>query len=647
MGRGLGSWALRVAVTALGALVLGPAGALAQAVCADCHDEVAVRSPMHAVFTCQDCHFDVDPEDHPGPPVELSSRAVCAQCHDPGSGLIEGAHRQVGCSDCHGAAHDVLPPADAASPLEPRRQLATCGSCHGDPPELLDGYRSSVHGWALHRAGLVHAAPSCTDCHGGHELFAAEDTRSQVHQGAVPTTCGSCHLGILEDWQELSAHGVAWRAGDPEAPVCTTCHASHEIEPPRIEAQRLKSPQDCGGCHGESYATYRDSFHGKATDLGFLTAATCSDCHTPHANLPASDPRASIHPENLQATCGTCHGAVTVAFTSFDPHADPRDASRNLPLHVIWRAMTTLLVVVFGFFGLHALLWLQRSVVALVRGELAGGHPPRGPYVRRFTSSQRWTHVVVVVTFLTLAATGLPLHFHYAGWAQVVADLFGGVAGARVLHRLAAIATFGYFAFHVGQLFVRGVVRREEGMLWGWGSLVPRPKDLADLGANLRYFLYLGRRPRLDRWTYWEKFDYFAVFWGVAIIGFSGLMLWFPRFFTSFLPGWALNAAAVVHGEEALLAVGFIFVFHFFHTHLRPESFPLDPVIFTGSMPLERFQEERPLEYQRLLDRGELDDLLVPPPTEEQLRWAHGFGFTAVAVGVSLVLAILWGVLAY
>jgi hypothetical protein len=120
--------------------------------------------------------------------------------------------------------------------------------------------------------------------------------------------------------------------------------------------------------------------------------------------------------------------------------------------------------------------------------------------------------------------------------------------------------------------------------------MVPRGKDFTDFVGNFRWFLYLGRRPRFDRWTYWEKFDYFAVFWGVAIIGFSGLVLWFPQFFTTFLPGWFLNAAHVVHSDEALLATGFIFIFHFFHTHLRPETFPLDPVIFTGRIPLVALQ---------------------------------------------------------
>ena len=173
--------------------------------------------------------------------------------------------------------------------------------------------------------------------------------------------------------------------------------------------------------------------------------------------------------------------------------------------------------------------------------------------------------------------------------------------------------------------------------------MIPRKKDFVDLKENLKYFVYRGEKPKLDRWSYWEKFDYFAVFWGVPIIGISGLMLAAPGFFTRFLPGWTLNAAMVVHSDEALLATGFIFVFHFFHTHLRPGIFPLDPVIFTGSMPLERYKEERPIEYQRLVDNGTLDQYMVPAPTDWQLRRARRYGYLAVTVGILLVVAIFWG----
>ncbi len=169
---------------------------------------------------------------------------------------------------------------------------------------------------------------------------------------------------------------------------------------------------------------------------------------------------------------------------------------------------------------------------------------------------------------------------------------------------------------------------------------MPGVRDVTDLLKMFRWFLYLGPPPRLDRWAYWEKFDYFAVFWGVPVIGLSGLMLWLPQVVTRIFPGWVLNVAMIVHGEEALLAIGFIFTFHFFHNHLRPENFPLDPVMFTGRLPLERFRSERPDEYDRLVHRGILEQSIVEPPTEGQVRFAYAFGFAALFVGVVLIVAI-------
>jgi len=300
---------------------------------------------------------------------------------------------------------------------------------------------------------------------------------------------------------------------------------------------------------------------------------------------------------------------------------------------------------VFGFFAIHDLLWLQRSLVSLARGEIKSRPVADGPHVRRFSMITIRVHLVVVITFLLLAATGLPLKFHYTSWAQTMIGFFGGVEGARILHRLAAIGTFGYALFHLGHLCVRVIRSRERGLLWGFNSLVPQPVDVMDVLKNLRYFLYLGPKPANDRWGYWEKFDYMAVFWGIPIIGFSGLILWFPEFFTQFLPGWSLNAAQIVHSDEALLATGFIFVFHFFHTHMRPESFPMDPVIFTGRMPLERLKEERPREYARLVESGKLESMMAEAPTAAELRIARLFGYSALFIGLVLAAAIFWSVL--
>jgi cytochrome b subunit of formate dehydrogenase len=613
--------------------------------CRECHD-TELTSPLHGDFACGDCHGDVEEAVHPDEPVDLSSRVLCTSCHGLSEGLVDGSHTTVECSDCHGAAHQLIGVDDLASPMSPLHQYRVCGGCHEDPPELLTNYLSSVHSRALLVSGLT-VAPSCADCHGTHDIFPKEHRRSSISAASVPNTCGSCHALILDTWRSSSAHGQLWLDGDTEmeTPTCVDCHTSHAIHEPTTAEQRRAFPESCGDCHEQSLATFRDSFHGRATDLGFVTAAICSDCHTPHANLPAADPRSSVHPDNLGSTCGSCHGNVPAAFLSFDPHADPSDPTRSRPLHWVWLFMHGLLLSVIGFFLAHDLLWLQRSVVGWLRGE----HRPAPTaataeerWVRRFDTKSRILHLVVIITFLVLALTGLPLKFHFSPWAQKLAQTLGGVGTTSALHRLAALATFGYFLFHLVDLARRTWVRRERGLFMGWRSMTPRWKDLTDLFANVRYFVYLGRRPRFDRWTYWEKFDYFAVFWGVVIIGASGLMLWFPHVVTRFLPGWVLNAAFVIHSEEAFLAVGFIFVFHFFHTHLRPESFPMDTVIFLGSQPLSRFKEERPVEYRRLVESGTLDGRLVDPPTRRMIRRAYLQGSIALAIGLLLAGAIIW-----
>ncbi len=151
-----------------------------------------------------------------------------------------------------------------------------------------------------------------------------------------------------------------------------------------------------------------------------------------------------------------------------------------------------------------------------------------------------------------------------------------------------------------------------------------------------------GPRPRYGRWTYWEKFDYFAVFWGIFVIGATGLMLWFPVFFTRLVPGWLINVATIIHSDEALLATGFIFTIHFFNTHLRPEKFPMDLVVFTGRMPLVEFKRDKPAEYEELVASGTLEENLVWPYQRVVIRTFRVFAWTALAVGTLMVLWIIY-----
>ena len=179
-------------------------------------------------------------------------------------------------------------------------------------------------------------------------------------------------------------------------------------------------------------------------------------------------------------------------------------------------------------------------------------------------------------------------------------------------------------------------------MFTGPNTMMPRFQDFLDFGNNVRWFLGLGPRPRFDRWTYWEKFDFWAVFWGMGVIGGSGLFLWFPEVATRIFPGWVVNAAQVVHGHEALLAVGFIFTIHLFHTHLRPDKFPVDLVFYTGRLPEDEFIKDRPLEYERALAEGRFEELLAPEPRRR--RWISGYILSAVVVSLGLLL--LWGMIA-
>jgi cytochrome b subunit of formate dehydrogenase len=395
----------------------------------------------------------------------------------------------------------------------------------------------------------------------------------------------------------------------------------------------------CSQCHASQAPSYRDTFHGQSSALGYKLAATCADCHTQHNNLPPSDPRSSVNPAHLVETCSKCHTNVNTNFAVYNPHPQPDKPEKSLLVYYVSHFMEWLLIVVFSFFGIHTILWLQRSLVAYF-SENHERSADDEQYVIRFAPIHRFTHVLIVVSFILLAATGLPLMFYYTDWGRAFEQWGGGVAVMRYVHRICAVITFGYAGIHLYYVVRKAAIERKFSILYGPDSMIPRIQDVFDVFKMFRWFFYLGPRPKLDRWTYWEKFDYFAVFWGIPVIGLSGLMLWFPTFFTSFLPGVVLNVAMIVHGEEALLATAFIFAFHFFHNHLRPENFPMDTVIFTGKMTLARFKDERSVEYERLVSEGKLDTILTDPPTPFARTASKVFGFAAYVAGLIMVVAI-------
>ena len=542
------------------------------------------------------------------------------------------------CADCHTVKGDmttILPFTDPKSTVNRANLSQTCGACH---QEAAKSFHASIHGSQVDKGNKK--AASCADCHSSHNILPASNPASTLSKTNTPETCAQCHTDIVPDF-ESSSHFAALREGKENAPSCTNCHTavSHLSAPLSTRDFNLQMVDNCSSCHQSQSPTYRDTFHGQATALGFKPAATCADCHTPHKNLPPTNPLSAVHKNNLIQTCGSCHKDASASFVTYDPHPEPHNPERSQLIYWVYTFMSLLLTGVFGFFGLHTLLWLQRSIVAYVK-EKHEKSDDDNQYVVRFAKAHRFTHVLIVISFLGLAATGLPLMYYYTEWGRTLVALHGGLEVTRFLHRVCAVITLFYAAYHVYFVIKKAVIERKYSILYGPDSMVPRWQDVVDMFNMFRWFLYLGPRPKLDRWTYWEKFDYFAVFWGIPVIGLSGLMLWFPSFFTQFLPGEVLNIAMIVHSEEALLATAFIFSFHFFHNHLRPENFPMDTVIFTGKMTLARFKDERPLEYERLVVEGKLETIFADPPSRMARILSRSFGFAAYITGLILVIAI-------
>ncbi|PLX02355.1 MAG: hypothetical protein C0595_11120 [Marinilabiliales bacterium] len=616
---------------------------------------------VHSNIECSKCHTEVS--NHLDRPCETTKKVDCSNCHvemandyfisGHGQGYIKKMNGVPYCTDCHGK-HLVKSRFDDTAPVYRGNIPTLCGSCHkedGDANKETHlkeenayfDYSKSIHGQGLTEKGLLVSAV-CTDCHTTHKELRESDPRSSVHPENVPGTCAKCHKSIYEDYI-LSEHSILVNDSTNTYPTCSTCHSAHHISPIDKDAFMTEITDQCGSCHTKLSETYKETYHGKAYLLGDLEAARCSDCHGAHKILKVDNPDSKVGFKNIVNTCKQCHSNATLEFTGYLTHATHND---NPILFWAFWGMTSLLIVVFGFFGFHTIVWLPRS---LKQRKINKHKTPVGKvkYYRRFNKRQRVTHIMVILSFLLLALTGMTLKFAHMEWAAWIANLLGGVKSAGAIHRFAAIITFAYFTFHLLTLFQ---LRAKEGVsakefIFGKNSLMFNKQDIKDLSASLKWFFGKGPRPEYGRWTYWEKFDYMAVFWGVAVIGLSGLILWFPEFFTQFIPGWAVNVAQIINSDEALLATGFIFTVHFFNTHLRPESYPMDTVIFTGHVPLEEYKKDRPREYRELVESGKLDKVVVEKEfLSSWIKIVKFFGFLFLGLGIAMIILIIYSLIA-
>lgn len=597
----------------------------------------------------------------PMPPGE------CLKCHEnkiSSHNYFQSVHKDLACTACH-VTDNVFKP--KSSVLKKQCVVSfksiDCARCHA---KIATEYKSSVHNGA-------RLPVTCSKCHS--DIHAIQSHKS--NKVAIAAKCIECHS--QQNIYFKSQHYKALLEGKNDSATCTDCHGLHAIAKiDNTSKGRIFHTKACLQCHDDKEKmkrndvttiagdTYFSSFHGKNVRLGYPEkVAGCADCHTAHSINKADNKLSSIHPDNIVNTCKQCHSNATESFAKYIPHAEDTDKHKFAALYWTRIAMTGLLIGTFLFFWIHSMLWAfrafierhQKNKAAALADENGEVQPHKiknaKKIYRRFKTRDIILHLMVVVSFLGLSLTGLPLKFSGTSWGKAIFDFIGGAERARLIHHICAIITFIYFtiAIALGGKFLF-TDKKQKGnfldKLFGPDSLFPNMRDLRDLKAMFKWFFFLGAKPTFERWAYWEKFDFMAVFWGMFVIGSSGLMLWFPEFFGNFLPGWAFNIATIVHSDEALLATGFIFTVHFFNTHFRPEKFPMDTVIFNGQISKEEMMEERGDQWKRYEEAGITEEFAVKKP--RSVFWDMGlriFGFLAVIIGLSLFIGMITAMLSH
>jgi cytochrome b subunit of formate dehydrogenase len=587
------------------AFVLGLTGAANAATapnCADCHDvdPAVFAKTVHGGLGCIDCHAGAVKEGHDA----RTTKVNCATCHqDAVDALASSVHGKPvftaisgkpACQTCHGPVHGLVGREDPSSSIHPARIAETCAQCHASPViakrtglhliQPLEAYRQSVHARGI--AEGKHAA-DCSSCHGSHGILPASDPKSQVNHQQVVATCGTCHGEIAKVFA-TSVHGQAAARGVREAPVCTDCHGEHRILSPREPGSPVFATNlpkvTCGRCHGDVRVTekfglatgtvsaFEDSYHGLAGRAGNRVAANCASCHGVHDILPSSDPRSHVNKANLARTCGACHPQAGARFAIGPVHVV--DGQRQEAI-VYWvrRLYVWLIWVVIGGMLLHNLLDLRRKMLnPMVRPVIPVGERPV-----RMTRGFRIAHAVLGVSFIVLAYTGFALKWPESWWSGPVITWEESLGLRGLIHRIAAVAMLGAFAFHFVHIAVDRRARACIRAMWPhWG-------DLKELRERLQWFF--GRRremPHSPAVGYAEKAEYLALVWGTAVMAVTGFLLWFENFTLRNFPKWVADLSTVIHFYEAILATLAILVWHFYFVIFDPLVYPLDTAWLDG-----------------------------------------------------------------
>ena len=535
---------------------------------------------------------------------------------------MEGPHSRLMCTGCHERQEVRSIPHEEVAPVDCSRSChlmqATGGVIKFSHASLSERVGQSVHqvdgmSEITFAEKLLGAGQSpCLYCH-DQPVFREPSEADPSHRGEeLVGRCNTCHTEELPVDVDYYLHHTAGRV-HPARPVretaraCAVCHSNTQFN----------SDEDLH----DSVASYFSSFHGKASLLGSTETATCIDCHASdagdaHLMLSAADPASPTHPDNLETTCRTsqCHASAVPELSAAAVHLR---INPDVPTaeYVLTVAFVALNVIVLGTYFALVLLELlssvlrrhgseHRAMVALAKAVQAS--PAGRLAVMRLNVHQRVQHWLLVLFFTVLVLTGMPLKFASHPAMESFTWVFGGVSGARQVHRAAGLLLCIGFAYHIGSLLVQLIIRarrRRQGdpsrSLVRHAAqeildfpLFPNFRDIRNFGQLYGYLLGARtERPHHGRFHFTQKAEYWAVCWGMVVIGVSGAMLWSAAWMSDFYGGRALNFALIVHSFEAFLAFLSIAVLHLYAVIFSPSVFPLNPASLNGELPAAELAE--------------------------------------------------------
>ena len=613
--------------------------------CESCHTNAPILHPFHPQMinangvdgskdvNCKGCHGTHDIISPKVPGSKFSAANIvnaCGSCHPDkekefstsahANGLREGVKGAPNCFTCH-KNHIVSFGSVKDTTQLKINQEKLCLSCHLDNPEIrsrtapsagfISSYTNSVHGKALNEGN--GKAANCVNCHTAHKVKGMSDPTSTVNRFNIPNTCGQCHANIEKEYKE-SIHGVAaLQKGSSDAPVCIDCHGEHNILKPSNPLAPTSnvnvSREVCSRCHASitlatkyglnpnRWSTFQNSYHGLALQGGATTVANCGSCHGVHLILPPTDPRSTVYQGNLEKTCGKCHPGANKNFAVGDIHAARKEKSEPI-LYWISLIYIIMIVSIIGAMLLHNVLdFVKKAKIKKLKqmGYIVEEKHGHALYLR-MNLNERIQHLLFTISFIVLVVTGFMLQFPNSWWVSHIRHAVENAFDYRsLLHRIAAVIMIGTSLYHI--YYITFTKRGKELIR----DLLPKRQDLVDAIGIAKFNLGLSKeKPKLDRFSYIEKAEYWALIWGTIIMSATGFIMWFDNTFIGLftLLGWEI--ARTIHYYEAWLATLAIIVWHFYFVIFNPDIYPMNTSWINGKMTEEEMAEEHPAELERL-----------------------------------------------